>query len=92
MAAGLGSCCWRHSRAEVHEICYRIEAALKADMDGEALVTIHVEPEAKAETSGVPVLDAKTQKFATREKATSLSVNSIGTERASIILQPHRAD
>jgi cation diffusion facilitator family transporter len=42
--------------AEAHEICDRIEAALKADMDGEALITIHVEPEAKAKISGVPVL------------------------------------
>jgi cation diffusion facilitator family transporter len=44
------------SVAEAHEICDRIEAALKADMDGEALITIHVEPEAKAKFSGVPVL------------------------------------
>jgi cation diffusion facilitator family transporter len=42
--------------AESHEICDRIEAALKADMDGDALITIHVEPEAKAKISGVPVL------------------------------------
>ena len=42
--------------AEAHEICDRIEGALKADMDGEALITIHVEPEAKAKISGVPVL------------------------------------
>jgi divalent metal cation (Fe/Co/Zn/Cd) transporter len=42
--------------AEAHEICDRIEAALIADMDGEALITIHVEPEAKAKLSGVPVL------------------------------------
>ena len=42
--------------AAAHEICDRIEEALKADMDGEALITIHVEPEAKAKISGVPVL------------------------------------
>ena len=42
--------------AEAHEICDRIEAALKADMGGEALVTIHVEPEDKAKLAGVPVL------------------------------------
>ena len=42
--------------ADAHEICDRIEEALKADMDGEALITIHVEPEAKAKISGVPVV------------------------------------
>jgi cation diffusion facilitator family transporter len=42
--------------AEAHEICDRIEAALKADMNGEALITIHVEPEDKAKLAGVPVL------------------------------------
>jgi cation diffusion facilitator family transporter len=42
--------------AEAHEICDRIEAALKTDMDGDALITIHIEPEAKAKLSGVPVL------------------------------------
>jgi cation diffusion facilitator family transporter len=42
--------------AEAHEICDRIEEALKADMDGGALITIHVEPEVKAKISGVPVL------------------------------------
>jgi divalent metal cation (Fe/Co/Zn/Cd) transporter len=42
--------------AEAHEICDRIEAALKSDMDGEALVTIHVEPEVQAKLSGVSVL------------------------------------
>lgn len=40
---------------EAHEICDRIEAALKQAVDG-ALVTIHVEPEAKAKHSGVLVL------------------------------------
>jgi len=42
--------------ADAHKICDRIEEALKADMDGAALITIHVEPEAKAKISGVPVL------------------------------------
>jgi hypothetical protein len=40
--------------AEAHEICDRIEAALKADMNGEALITIHVEPQDKAKLAGVP--------------------------------------
>ena len=40
---------------EAHDICDRIEAALKQAVDG-ALVTIHVEPEAKAKHSGVLVL------------------------------------
>ena len=44
------------SVAEAHEICDRIEAALKADLDRHAIITIHVEPEAKAKLSGVPVL------------------------------------
>jgi cation diffusion facilitator family transporter len=43
-------------RVEAHEICDRVEAALRADRDGEALITIHVEPEAKTKLSGVPVL------------------------------------
>jgi len=38
-----------------HEITDRIEAALKAEL-GEAVITIHVEPEAKAKHSGVVVL------------------------------------
>ena len=42
--------------AEAHEICDRIEAALKTDMNGEALITIHVEPGDKAKLAGVPVL------------------------------------
>jgi divalent metal cation (Fe/Co/Zn/Cd) transporter len=42
--------------AEAHEICDRIEAALKSDMAGEVLITIHVEPEVQAKLSGVPVL------------------------------------
>jgi cation diffusion facilitator family transporter len=42
--------------ADAHEICDRIEKALKSDMGGEAHITIHVEPEAHAKHSGVPVL------------------------------------
>jgi cation diffusion facilitator family transporter len=42
---------------EAHDICDRIEAALKADIPG-AAITIHVEPENKAKhPQGVPVLD-----------------------------------
>ncbi|MDI3308310.1 MAG: cation diffusion facilitator family transporter [Acetobacteraceae bacterium] len=41
--------------AEAHEICDRIEAALKAELDG-AIITIHVEPEGKAKHHGVLVL------------------------------------
>lgn len=37
---------------EAHDICDRIEAALKQAVEG-ALVTIHVEPEAKAKHNGV---------------------------------------
>jgi divalent metal cation (Fe/Co/Zn/Cd) transporter len=44
------------SVAEAHEICDRIETAPKDDMEGEALITIHVEPEAKAKLGGVLVL------------------------------------
>jgi cation diffusion facilitator family transporter len=40
---------------ESHEICDRIEAALKAEL-GSAIITIHVEPEAKAKHQGVLVL------------------------------------
>jgi cation diffusion facilitator family transporter len=43
------------SVAEAHEICDRIEAALKAAIAG-ALITIHVEPEQKAKAHGVVVL------------------------------------
>lgn len=43
------------SVAEAHDITDRIEAALKADL-GEAVITIHVEPEGKAKHSGVVVL------------------------------------
>lgn len=42
--------------AEAHDICDRIEGALREGMDGEAVVTIHVEPENKAKHSGVVVL------------------------------------
>ncbi|MFW5678742.1 MAG: cation diffusion facilitator family transporter, partial [Pseudomonadota bacterium] len=41
--------------AEAHEVCDRIEAALKAEFEA-AVITIHVEPEAKAKAPGVPVL------------------------------------
>lgn len=41
--------------AEAHEICDRIEAALKAEL-GSAVITIHVEPEMKAKHQGVLVL------------------------------------
>lgn len=41
--------------AESHEICDRIEAALKAELLA-AVITIHVEPEGKAKQKGVPVL------------------------------------
>ena len=40
---------------EAHDICDRIEAALKAEMEG-LVVTIHVEPERKAKHTGVIVL------------------------------------
>ncbi len=40
---------------EAHDICDRIEAALKAEVD-DAIITIHVEPENKAKHSGVVVL------------------------------------
>lgn len=41
--------------ADSHDICDRIEAALKADMS-HLVITIHVEPEGKAKQTGVPVL------------------------------------
>ena len=41
--------------ADAHEICDRIEAALREAV-GEAVITIHVEPEGKAKHSGVLVL------------------------------------
>jgi cation diffusion facilitator family transporter len=40
---------------EAHDICDRIEEALKAEMEG-LVVTIHVEPERKAKHTGVIVL------------------------------------
>ncbi len=40
---------------EAHEICDRIEAALKAEIE-DAVITIHVEPEGKAKHHGVVVL------------------------------------
>lgn len=45
------------SVAEAHEICDRIEEAIEAEI-GEALVTIHVEPEHKAKHPGNMVLRA----------------------------------
>lgn len=41
--------------AAAHEICDRVEAALKAEMEG-VVITIHVEPEMKAKHKGVLVL------------------------------------
>lgn len=41
--------------ADAHAICDRIEAALKAEMEG-LVITIHVEPEGKAKHRGVLVL------------------------------------
>jgi len=38
-----------------HAICDRLEAALRAEL-GEAVITIHLEPEAESERRGVPVL------------------------------------
>lgn len=43
------------SVVEAHEICDRLEEALKAD-DEDAVVTIHVEPDHKAKHTGVVVL------------------------------------
>ncbi len=40
---------------EAHDICDRIEAALKSEL-ANAIITIHVEPEGKAKQKGVPVL------------------------------------
>ena len=45
----------RMTVSDAHDICDRIEHALKAAMK-DALVTIHVEPEDKAKHSGVLVL------------------------------------
>ena len=41
--------------AESHAICDRVEEALRAEMQ-HLVITIHVEPEAKAKQHGVPVL------------------------------------
>ena len=41
---------------ESHDICDRVEAALRADLGADTAVNIHVEPEAKAKHSGVLVL------------------------------------
>ena len=41
--------------AVAHQICDRIEDALKAEM-GHLMITIHVEPEEKAKRGGVPVI------------------------------------
>ncbi len=43
------------SVAEAHDITDRVEAALKAEL-GEAVITIHVEPEGKAKHNGIVVL------------------------------------
>ena len=40
---------------EAHDICDRIETALKADFPG-ASISIHVEPEGKAKHQGIVVL------------------------------------
>ena len=45
----------RMTVADAHGICDRIEAALKAEMEG-LVITIHVEPEGKAKHHGVLVL------------------------------------
>ena len=41
--------------SQAHDICDRIEQALKAEV-GDALITIHVEPDDKAKHSGILVL------------------------------------
>jgi divalent metal cation (Fe/Co/Zn/Cd) transporter len=41
--------------AAAHDICDRIETALKAEMPG-VVITIHVEPDGKAKHEGVLVL------------------------------------
>ncbi|NBJ10337.1 cation diffusion facilitator family transporter [Microvirga arsenatis] len=43
------------SVTEAHEICDRLERALKADVE-DALITIHVEPDDKAKHAGIVVL------------------------------------
>lgn len=44
------------SVSEAHEVCDRLEAALKAEVP-DANITIHVEPEHKAKHTGIVVLD-----------------------------------
>jgi cation diffusion facilitator family transporter len=44
--------------AAAHQICDRIEDALRAEMN-HLMITIHVEPEEKAKQGGVPVLGAR---------------------------------
>jgi cation diffusion facilitator family transporter len=39
--------------SEAHEICDRLERAIKLAIGGEALITIHVEPDNKAKHSGI---------------------------------------
>ncbi|MDB5650192.1 MAG: cadmium transporter, partial [Hyphomicrobiales bacterium] len=46
------------SVADAHEICDRIEAALRTVVEG-ASVAIHVEPEVKAKHQGIPVLSPR---------------------------------
>jgi cation diffusion facilitator family transporter len=41
--------------SEAHDICDRVEAALKAEMEG-LTITIHVEPEGKAKHHGIIVV------------------------------------
>ena len=43
------------SVSRAHEICDRIEAAVRSDI-GDTLITIHIEPEEKAKHSGIVVL------------------------------------
>ena len=43
------------SVSQAHDICDRIEGALRREID-DALITIHVEPEEKAKHSGIVVL------------------------------------
>ena len=43
------------SVTEAHDICDRLERAIKAEME-DALISIHVEPDDKAKHSGIVVL------------------------------------
>jgi divalent metal cation (Fe/Co/Zn/Cd) transporter len=43
------------SVAQAHDICDRLERALKTEI-GEAQITIHVEPDNKAKHAGIVVL------------------------------------